>query len=143
MKLNKKALVLACCGILSIGLYGCKSNPVSESSSPRTEHSNTNNDVKDSEGVDNEDTNNSGNKANNDTDSSNNVNNDVNTNTNNSNDTNNKSESKKENKKETSTDVVDKNATKNNDTSDDSSQYTQDEIENMFDYEDGRGEEDR
>lgn len=139
MKLNKKALVLACCGILSIGLYGCKSNPSSELSSPSTEHSNTNNNVKDSEGVDNEDTNKSDNKDNNDIDNSNNVNNDVNTNTNNPSDTNNKSESKKEDNK----DVVDKDATKNNDTSDDSSKYTQDEIENMFNYEDGRGEEDR
>lgn len=134
MKLNKKALVLACCGILSIGLIGCKNNTNLESSSPGTEHSNTNNNAKDSEGV-----NISGNKNNDGINSSDDVSNDVNSNTNNPSGTNNK----KEHKKGTNTDVVDKNATKNNDTSDDSSQYTQDEIKNMFDYEDGRGEEDR
>lgn len=139
MKLNKKALVLACCGILSIGLIGCKNNTNLESSSPGTEHSNTNNNAKDSEGVDNEDVNISGNKNNDGINSSDDVINDVNSNTNNPSGTNNK----KEHKKGTNTDVVDKNATKNNDTSDDSSQYTQDEIKNMFDYEDGRGEEDR
>lgn len=143
MKLNKKALVLACCGILSIGLIGCKNNTTSESSSPGTEHSNTNNNAKDSEGVDNEDVNISGNKNNDGVNSSDDVSNDVNNNTNNPSGTDNKNESKKGNKKGTNTDAVDKNATKNNDTSDDSSKYTQDEIENMFDYEDGRGEEDR